>query len=233
MDNAEIQARKNKRLEHLIFLPVLGAVLAIWAVVIAFTVLERASTLDNATTQLGITASSLADFNELAERVAPGDETTTSRTAAIWRALLQYPTANIWVEKAGAVTVGEPPIQDRGPFIFVAETRGDSTVHVALPEADVLAVWRSAVWWRCAELALAAIVLLALTYQLARALRQRGAAEQKMLIAQERTAQLALYRAQLEATVTLRTHELSEANGHLQRELVERTAAENALREIE
>jgi len=231
MDGTQTRTQKSRRLEHLIFLPVLGVLVAMWGIVIFFTVLERAGTIERATVQLGITASSLADFDDLADRVTSADEATANRTAAIWRALLQYPTANIWVEKSGVVTTGEPPGRNAGPLIFAAETRGNSTIHVALPEADALAAWRSSAWSRCFALVLVTFSIFGFTFLLIRLLRQRAAVEQKMAIAEERADQLAVYQKQLEDTVTLRTNELKDANGHLEIELAERTAAENMLRE--
>ncbi|HEX3486308.1 MAG TPA: diguanylate cyclase, partial [Micropepsaceae bacterium] len=218
-------------MEHLIFLPVLGLLVTMWGVVAGFTVLERTSTIDRARTQLDITASSLADFVDLAGKITSADEAAANRTAAIWRALLQYPMANIWVEKDGVVTTGEPPIKSSGEFISVAEARGNSTIHVALPQADALSEWRSAALYRGLALGLASIVLLVLTYFLVRASRLRAAVEQKNAIAEERAAQLVLYQKQLEDTVTLRTNELKDANLHLETELTERIAAETMLRE--
>lgn len=222
---------KANRLEHLIFLPVVGVLLAIWAVVVAFTVVERGTTIDRAKAQLEISASSLADFNDLAERVTSADEATATRTAAIWRTLLQYPTAIIWVEKDGQVTDGQPAEAGQGSYIFVEEKRPSSTVHIALPLADVLADWQTAGLWRAAILVLVTAVLLVLTHFLVRAVAQRAFVEQKMLVAQERTVQLATYQKQLEETVALRTNELKVSNDNLEKELVERTAAETTLRE--
>jgi diguanylate cyclase (GGDEF)-like protein/PAS domain S-box-containing protein len=62
-------------------------------------------------------------------------------------------------------------------------------------------------------------------------LHQRAAAQTEAAAARERATQLALHRAELEQTVAQRTRELRDTNGLLEKELVERKAAENALRE--
>ncbi|MEA3172953.1 MAG: hypothetical protein QOF42_364, partial [Gammaproteobacteria bacterium] len=104
----EIGAAKFSRIDRFVYLPVLGALFAMWVALIAFTLIERKIIVERAQIQLGLTVETLADFNELAES-AVGDVAargTESRSAAIWRALLQYPTASIWIEKDGAVSAG-------------------------------------------------------------------------------------------------------------------------------
>ncbi|HXJ00509.1 MAG TPA: EAL domain-containing protein [Micropepsaceae bacterium] len=94
-----------------------------------------------------------------------------------------------------------------------------------------MADWRKAAWFRGLALGFVSIALLAMTYLLVRASVQRAAMERKNAVAEERAEQLTIYQKQLEDTVALRTNELKDANIHLESELVERTAAENMLRE--
>jgi diguanylate cyclase (GGDEF)-like protein/PAS domain S-box-containing protein len=222
-----------RRLERLIFLPVLGALLGIWVVTTVFTLAERRAVLERVQNQLGTTVSTLADFNELAEKSAANteDERGANRTAAIWRAMVQYPTASIWVEADGVVLAGDPPHGDQSALILVEDSRSKFTVHAGLPRADALVDWRSGAWLRGVIIVIVSLAFLALTRVLARTLRQRSDAERDRAAAQERVVQLALYRSQLEETVAQRTTELRDSNSQLGKELVERKAAEDALRE--
>jgi diguanylate cyclase (GGDEF)-like protein/PAS domain S-box-containing protein len=224
---------KPRRLDRLVFIPVVGSLLVIWITVIVFTIGERRVILERAQSQLGSTVSTLADFNELAAH-ATGDVTlhgNESRSAAIWRALLQYPTASIWVESNGVISAGQPPAADQSAFIQVEDARSTFTVHAALPRIDALSDWRRSVWQRSSALCVVSVGFLLLAQFLVRALRQRATAESAAAAAQERVTQLALYRTELQQTVALRTGELKEANTHLEKELTDRKAAENALRE--
>jgi diguanylate cyclase (GGDEF)-like protein/PAS domain S-box-containing protein len=229
----EIGAPKSRRIDLIVYLPVLGALIAMWGTLIAFTVIERNVIIDHAQTRLSLIAGTLADFNELAESATEevalrGSE---SRSAAIWRALLQYPTASIWVDKDGVVTAGQPPAGDLTRFLVVDEMRTGFAVHAALPRVDALAEWDRRARLSGAGMSVVSVGFLVLTWLLVRALRQRTAAEREAAGAQERVTQLALYKAQLEGTVAERTAELKDANRHLEKELVVRKAAENALRE--
>jgi diguanylate cyclase (GGDEF)-like protein/PAS domain S-box-containing protein len=222
-----------RRLEHLIFLPVLGALLGIWAITVILTLAERRATLERAQSQLGITIATLADFNELAEKSTANspDESSASRTAAIWRALVQYPAANIWFESGGILLAGDPPRGEQGAFILVTDTRAKFTVHASLPRAEALSEWRRAAWLRGSIVAVASFAFLFLTRVLASALRQRSDAERERAATQERVTQLALYRSQLEETVAQRTQELKSANEQLGKELIDRKAAQDELRQ--
>ncbi len=225
--------KRKWRLDRLIYLPVVGLLFAAWGLTVNFALVERTNTIERATTQLGITVSTLADFSELADHTnaATADETKTAREDAIWRALLQYPTANIWVEKNGILTDGQPSPAGQGQNIFVQESRGITVVHAAFPEQDALAEWRSTTWWRGGILSATTFVFLVLTYFLNKGLRQRAIAEHQVVLAHERTAQLAAFQTELQQTVTSRTDELHRSNQLLEKELIERTAAENRLRE--
>lgn len=150
-----------------------------WITLGVFTYVERGIYLERARTQLGATVSTLADFNELArqtgaEAAARGND---ARNAAIWRALLQYPTASIWVETRGTVTGGQPPPGNLTRYLQVEDARTDFTVHGALPQADVLKDWYRAIWQRSAMLSGVSVAFLLLTHFLRRALRERAAAE--------------------------------------------------------
>jgi diguanylate cyclase (GGDEF)-like protein/PAS domain S-box-containing protein len=221
------------RPERLVFLPVLGALGAVWIVTVTLTLAERRVTLERAATQLTSTIVTLADFNELANARGSADAVGggEQRTAAIWRALLQYPTASIWVETDGVPTDGKPPDGDLAGAVVVREERDGFSVIAAMPEADALGAWRKSVWERGAALLVASIAFLVLTRILTRAMRKRAVAEQQALAADERAAQLMIHKAELEAKVAMRTRELSQSNELLGRELVERKAAEKQLKE--
>jgi diguanylate cyclase (GGDEF)-like protein/PAS domain S-box-containing protein len=233
MAEGQEKIARSRRMDRLIFLPIVGALAVVWGVAIAFKIIERASDLDEAKNRLATTVSTLADFSELAEKSAAiaSDERTQERTAATWRALLQYPTASIWVESKGRIVDGQPPAGARGPYIFVEEKRSDLTVHAALPEADALEGWRRESWWGSGLLAVTSLAFLLLTQFLARAIRRRNAAENDAARARDRAAQLTAFQAELQQTVTERTRELREANARMAVELHERQIAEEALRE--
>jgi diguanylate cyclase (GGDEF)-like protein/PAS domain S-box-containing protein len=224
---------QRRHLERLIFLPVLVALVLIWAGLVEFALAERRSALDHVQSQLGSTVSTLADFNELADQSGAntGARTNATRTAAFWRALVQYPTASFWVESRGSIVAGQPPAGGIGASIVAQDARGVITVHAALPEADALTEWKRATWQSVAALSVVTLAFLILTRFLTGALRQRAAAEREAAASAERATQLALYRTQLEATVARRTEELAQANSDLEIELAERTAAQGALRE--
>jgi diguanylate cyclase (GGDEF)-like protein/PAS domain S-box-containing protein len=220
------------RLERLIFLPVVGALIGVWAIVTAFTLEERRFTLEQVAGELRSTLITLADFNELAE-LATGEaviQSSERRTAAMWRALLRHPTAAIWVESGGVLIGGQLPISDAGS-IAVEEARDTFTVHASLPLADALADWQRSAWQRAAILLAASVAFLLLTVFLLRAMRQRSVAEQEVTAAKEREAQLARYKTLLEETVERRTGELKQSKDQLEKELVERKAAQAELQQ--
>jgi diguanylate cyclase (GGDEF)-like protein/PAS domain S-box-containing protein len=160
------------------FLLASAAIALIWGIVIAFTLTERQTALDRAQSQLQSTVSTLADFNQLALLLSDQSAVASSdRAAAIWRALLQYPAASIWVETHGVVSAGQAPEDNTGPVVSALESRGDFAVHAVVPEHEALTGWRQSVWWRAAALILASIAFLTLTEFLARALRRAAAAE--------------------------------------------------------
>jgi len=226
------EPKTTSRFDRVVYLPVLAAIVAIWALVIAFTLSERQTALERAQIQLQSTVSTLADFNQLAQLLTNQSNAANSdRAAAIWRALLQYPAASIWVETHGVVSAGQPPQGELGPVIAATENRGDFAVHAVLPEREALTDWRRSAWWRAAALLLAGIAFIVLTEFLVRALRQRAAADREMAEAREHVTLLAQNRIDLEQTVTQRTAELKDANAHLKTELRDREVAENALRE--
>jgi diguanylate cyclase (GGDEF)-like protein/PAS domain S-box-containing protein len=228
-----LKASQSQRLYYFMFLPVVIALIAIWGVAIGIKSAGRSSTLNQAKTQLSATISTLADFSELAQKsgAVTADEATAQRTAAIWRALLQYPTASIWVESSGRTVDGQPPAGAQVLYIFVEEKRANFTVHAALPETDVLATWRWEAWWEGAILAILSLSFLFLTHILIRAIRRRNEAETNTMLERRHTAQLSEFQIELKQTVADRTQELRGANVRLESELHERQAAEKALRE--
>jgi diguanylate cyclase (GGDEF)-like protein/PAS domain S-box-containing protein len=216
-----------------VYLPVLGALIVVWITMAVFTVTERNVVIERAQAQLGLTASTLADFNELAQQT-PADLSlngSDSRSAAIWRALLRYPTASIWVDQAGVVSAGQAPTGELASYVTMQDARAGFTVHAALPRADALAEWRRSIWQRASALIAISLGFFVLSRFLVRALQQRASAEQEVEAAQERVRQLASYKAQLEQTVAERTAEVNGANSRLEAELIERKAVEVALRE--
>lgn len=231
--HAMTTAQSKPHLDRLVMLPIIGALVLICVTVAAYTISQRRGILAETQRQLAATVSTLADFNELAEQ-ATGDAVlkgSESRSAAIWRALLQYPSASIWVEKDGVVTAGQPPAVDLADSVVADDVRANFTIHAAMPSADALTAWRRSAMERGIVMLVFCAVLLVLTQFLIRALRQRASAEREIAAAEERAAQQALYRLQLEQTVTERTADLQQAKGHLEKELIERKAAEAQLRE--
>jgi hypothetical protein len=222
-----------RRYARLIFVPVVLALIGVWALLFNLTLSERRATLDKVQSQLSFTVATLADYNALAQLSHGADDADTdaSRTAAIWRALLQYPSASIWVDHHGTLSAGMPPPGERAAMIVVEEQRGDWSVHAALPLADALQDWRRAAWQRGIIAGLISLGFLVVTGVLAQALRARSAAELEGAAERERGLQLAQHRLQLEETVARRTAELQHSNQLLEKELIERTAAEAALRE--
>jgi diguanylate cyclase (GGDEF)-like protein/PAS domain S-box-containing protein len=221
------------RAERFVYLPVLGAILAVWTVSITLTLTERRVLLDRATSQLSATVVTLADFNELAEQ-ASGDSGLSSseqRAGAIWRALLQYPSLSIWLERDALVTDGQPPDGDLDASIVVREDRKAFSVLAALPKDDVLVDWQKSLWRWAGVLVAASVAFLLLTRFLVRALRQRAAAERAVSVERERAVQLEAHKAVLEQTVQARTQQLRDTNDRLQNELVERRVAETNLKE--
>jgi diguanylate cyclase (GGDEF)-like protein/PAS domain S-box-containing protein len=212
---------------------VLGALIVVWITIAAFTLTERSIVIERVQTQLGLTASTLADFNELARQTAStvNSNGSDSRSAAIWRALLQYPTASIWVDEAGVVSAGQAPAGNLASYLLIEDVRAGFTVHAALPRSDALAEWRRSAWLRAGALFAVTLGFLILSRFLVGAMRQRSNADREVEAAQERVSQLASYKTQLERTVTERTAELNSANSHLEAELVERKVVEGALRE--
>src|ERR1700678_2023301 len=124
-DPAVIVVSTSRGIDLFLYLPVLCALIAMWGALIVFTMVERKTIIDHAQNRLGLIVETLADFNELAESATEevalrGSE---SRSAAIWRALLQYPTASIWVDKDGVATAGQPPTGDLARFFVGDEGR--------------------------------------------------------------------------------------------------------------
>jgi diguanylate cyclase (GGDEF)-like protein/PAS domain S-box-containing protein len=216
-----------------VFLPTILALLAIWGIVAAFTLSDRAKTLDHARSQLENSVTTLVDLGTLAKTAgrAPSGPSDSERAAAFWRMTLEYSTAWIWITVDGKITAGQrpPPYADR--LINVAVSSGPMTAHAALRESDALADWYHSTSQYAAALALASLGFLILADRLARALIQRASAERVAAASEERALQLGAYRTRLEATVAQRTAELQLANATLEKELSDRIAAQAALRQ--
>ncbi len=229
-----VPTRNENRYQRLVvFLPALAALMTILATVATFTVGERATALERAQSQLDNSVSTLVELSALADRAAeaPGGSGDPDRAAALWRVLLQYPTAWIWIETDGKISTGQPPPAGAGRLIVAAATRDHLTAHAALADADALVDWRRAVWQRAVVLLVVSAGFLLMAERLSRALAQRGAAEREAATAEARAGQMNLYRAELEATVAERTGELRQSNVLLENQLSERVAAEAALRQ--
>src|SRR5450631_4775570 len=98
-DDKVLERNNGRHLDRLLLLPVFLAIVLIWAGLAEFTLVQRTSSLDRTASQLGITVSTLADINELAEGSGTSAiQASSNRRAAFWRALLQYPSASFWVE---------------------------------------------------------------------------------------------------------------------------------------
>lgn len=221
---------KTLHINRLVILLVALVLLGLWAVVLLFTNAERSVTLERAREQLQATAITLADFNELATQVDFAVEGSDARADALWRALLQYPSASIWVESDGVVTGGMPAL-NLADSIVVEEPRNGFVVFAALPELEALRVWREARLQRLLALTVVSFIVLVLAQLLVRAMRLRTEAERVAAASEESKRQLQLYGERLERTVEERTSQLAGANQRLGEELKERKAAEKTLRE--
>lgn len=145
---AQTRSGSSRRLEYLVVLPVLGALLVVWGAAVSFKVVGRDTDIEQARSQLTVTHETLADLDELAEKLhGTGTEPDDERTAAIWRALLHYPAVAIWVEENGRVAAGQRPGPERAPYIFVTEARSKFSVRTALPVDDALEGWRQGAIW--------------------------------------------------------------------------------------
>ena len=234
MATPQLKTRSRRRLEVMLFLPVVGALIIVWGVAIGFKIVQRQTTIDQARLQLAATISTLADLNELTQDAVQRpsrDMRMEERTTAIWRALLRYPTASIWVEANGQIVDGQAPSGERAPYIFIDDNRGRFSIHAALPEVDVLEVWRQEAQWGGGLLIIVTLAFLLLTHFLARALALRSTAEQQIMLAKEHADQLTAFQTELQTTVDQRTKDLRIANARLETELNERLAAEETLRE--
>lgn len=217
------------QIDKLVFILIGIALAALWSVVAAFSVLERDFTLDRASEQLAMTVATLADFNELSQQSATPTE-SNARTEALWRALLQYPAASIWVESQGVVTDGMPAV-DISSSLVAQEVRSNFTVFAALPQSEALAEWYRALWQRAILLGLTSLGFVVLAYFLVRALQQRTVVEREAAVLEERNKQLTHHQQTLEQTVSERTADLKVVNTRLEAELIERRATEQTLRE--
>lgn len=178
-----------RRLERLIYVPAIAAIVGMWGVVAVFTLGERKETIDRVQSHLNFTVTALAEANIIAVRSGTfaDVDVIATREDAINRALVQYPTARIWIEEEGVVTAGRPPDGPRQQEITAEETRlivgiphGAFSIHAELPVADALTRWMTSFKLRGIALVLMTGAFFFLTRLLARAIRQRAAAEEEM-----------------------------------------------------
>lgn len=185
-------ADSRRRFDHVIYVPVVVALFAIWGAAIVFTVKDRVDTLHEAREHLGLTAATLADANELAEAAegTSNDQKSAARAAAIRHALLRYPSASLWLEADGRVIAGTPRTGNREDYIVADESRSSSgttfVAHAALPTREVLAEWLRNAWFSVGLLSVVSIAFVVMTEILTGALRKRADAEQEMTKAMTR-----------------------------------------------
>ena len=159
------------RLDRLIFIPVITALVGIWGFLAYITLLERDAKLKLTENQLESIVSTIAEFNELSNEFAGHTAKNSEAVTRIWRALLLYPTASIWIESKNKITAGQPPKNNPNNYVVAMAIREHFTVKAAIPIADALADWRRTVWERIMLLILISLTFLVLTWFLGRALR--------------------------------------------------------------
>jgi signal transduction histidine kinase len=168
-------------LDRLVYLPMLASLAIIWIIFIRITLIERNVILAQATQQLEVIIATLANFNELTQDIkVVSQQEKDQQSAVVWNALLNYPTASIWVESNGMLISGQPSKTDPKELIVAETIREHFSVHATIPKADVLTDWHRQLWQRCVVLILISLVFVVLTRFLARALKQRAIAEYKM-----------------------------------------------------
>jgi hypothetical protein len=73
------KSRYSRSLDKLVFLPMLVSLIIIWGVFVKVTLIERDVTLERTKQQLETMISTLADFNELAEKTQAIKRRNTAR----------------------------------------------------------------------------------------------------------------------------------------------------------
>ena len=155
-----------RRYTKLVFVPMVLALIGVWGLLFNLSLSERRSPhAEHVQSQLSFTVRDAGRLQRAGtaqprrrRRLTPQ---TPGRTAAIWRALLQYPSASIWVEEHGVLSAGQPPPGNRAAMIVGhEERRGDWSVHAALPRKDALAEWERGVWQRAIITALISLAFL-------------------------------------------------------------------------
>ena len=184
-----------RRLDRLIYVPAIVAIVGMWGVVTVFTLGERKEVLDRVQINLNFTVAALVDASIASLRAGQASDTEVDavRDDALDRALAQYPAGGIWLEEDGVVMSGHPPPSPRGREVVADERRlvpglphGSFSVHAALPISAALEQWTTSVKLRVIALLVMTGAFLFLTRLLANAIRQRTTAEGEMAKAMKR-----------------------------------------------
>jgi PAS domain S-box-containing protein len=177
-----------RRLDRLIYVPALAAIVGMWGVVTVFSLGERREALDRTQINLNFAVATLADANVAAVQDSSSDaQLAIVRDDALRRGLIQFPNAHIWIEESGHVTAGLALEGFEGRQLTATETRlvpgaphGSFSVHAALPISSALVRWNTSVCLRAIALIVMTGAFLFLTRLLARAIRERAVAEGEM-----------------------------------------------------
>ncbi len=229
---ADNRTKNFWRLDRIIYLPVIISLVIISIVFTRISLIERETILERAKLQLEMMISTLADFNEFAEKNASSNAAKKDvQRNVIWNALLHYPTAKIWVVSHGKVISGQALTNDIEAYITTETDREEFVIHAALRKDDVLADWHKDVLSRLGLSSFVAIIFLILTEFLSRALRQRSVAEDNL-----KTAHLLLKEELISkeiAQAELRQHDaLLNAVTQVAAELLDTQNNEEAIKEV-
>jgi len=167
------------RLDRLIFLPVVLALLVFWALMFASVSQTHRETLERARQGLTSTVKHLTNIEMLLETDTGRSEAQKQnlRDRAIRDVLLQKPLFHVWIESGGATIAGQSLAIDGSALISHTESFGSTTVHGAELLTDVMAVWRRGLWHGVEILATITVTVVVITGFLSQAIRQRTASE--------------------------------------------------------
>src|SRR5437762_201049 len=98
---AQSNTKHPWRLDRLVYLPILASIVIVAILLIRTAIIQRETVFERTKIQLDMMISTLADFNEFAERTANSSSASNeAQREAIWNALLHYPAAKIWIESS-------------------------------------------------------------------------------------------------------------------------------------